>query len=485
MYWDRAAETMDRRDLEHLQLERLNATLQRAAHAPYYRDRHGARGVGPLSSLADLAGLPFTTKADLRDHFPYGFLAVPLDDVVRLHSSSGTTGNPTVIYHTRADIEAWGDLLARCLYMAGVRKHDVFQNMMGYGLFTGGIGFHYGAERLGALTIPIGPGNSKRQLWFMQQFRTSVVHILPSYALRLATLLRRDRHRPAAATWRCASPSSAPSRTPRRRGAASRRSGASRSTTPTASRRCAARGSPSSAPSSTACTSGRTTSFPRSSIPTRDGCSPEGEWGELVLTSLARAATPLIRYRTRDLTRILPGPCACGRTHRRIDRIRGRSDDMLIINGVNLFPMQIERTLMRVPAIGSNYLIEVHEESFMDRLHIKVELRQDAFEGTLAELEHLAARVTDELKAELGRDARGEAAGGRQPAPGRGQGRARGRPAEARRKGGVAWRSTSPCSSRTSPASSSASRACSPTRVSTSAPSRWRARASSAWCGCS
>ncbi len=401
MYWDRAAETMDRRDLERLQLERLNATLQRAAHAPYYRGLHGARGVGPLSSLADLAGLPFTTKADLRDNFPYGFLAVPLDDVVRLHSSSGTTGNPTVIYHTRADIEAWGDLLARCLYMAGVRRNDVFQNMMGYGLFTGGIGFHYGAERLGALTIPIGPGNSKRQLWFMQQFRTSVVHILPSYALRLATFFAEtgiDPRRDLA--LRLAFVGAEPHTEETRRrieevwGIKVYNSyGLSELCGPGVAFEC---------PEQRGMHLWEDHFLPEIIDPETGRVLPEGDWGELVLTSLARAATPLIRYRTRDLTRIVPGPCACGRTHRRIDRIRGRSDDMLIINGVNVFPLQIERTLMREPAIGSNYLIEVHEESFMDRLHIKVELRQDAFEGTLAELEHLAARVTDELKAELG-----------------------------------------------------------------------------------
>jgi phenylacetate-CoA ligase len=401
MYWDRAAETMERRDLERQQLERLNATLQRAAHAPYYRDLHGARGAGPLASIADIAGLPFTTKADLRDHFPYGFLAVPMEEVVRLHSSSGTTGNPTVIYHTRADIEGWADLAARSMYMTGVRKADVFQNMMGYGLFTGGIGLHYGAERLGALTIPIGPGNSKRQLWFMQQFRTTVVHILPSYALRLATFFAEASIDPRKdLALRTAFVGAEPHTEETRRrieqvwGIRVYNSyGLSEMCGPGVAFEC---------PEQNGMHLWEDHFLLEIIDPETGRVLPEGEWGELVLTSLARAATPLVRYRTRDLTRILPGPCPCGRTHRRIDRIRGRSDDMLIINGVNLFPMQIERTLMRVPAIGSNYLIEVHEESFMDRLHIKVELRQDAFQGTLAELEHLSARVTDELKAELG-----------------------------------------------------------------------------------
>ena len=187
MYWSKVIETLDRGTLEHLQLERLNRTLERASLAPFYRERLSGNGFRSLSSLSELSRLPFTTKAELRDAFPYGFLAVPLESIVRLHSSSGTTGNPTVIYHTKEDIEEWQDLVARCMYMAGMRKTDVFQNMMGYGLFTGGIGFHYGAEKLGAMTIPIGPGNSKRQIWFMKEFGTTVIHILPSYALRLAT----------------------------------------------------------------------------------------------------------------------------------------------------------------------------------------------------------------------------------------------------------------------------------------------------------
>ncbi len=187
MYWDKEIETLGRESLERLQLQRLNATLERASRAPFYRDRLGKEGGRSLRSLAELTRLPFTTKAELRDAFPYGFLAAPLSSIVRLHSSSGTTGNPTVIYHTREDIEAWQDLVARCMYMTGMRKTDVFQNMMGYGLFTGGLGFHYGAEKLGALTIPIGPGTSKRQIWFMREFATTVIHILPSYALRLST----------------------------------------------------------------------------------------------------------------------------------------------------------------------------------------------------------------------------------------------------------------------------------------------------------
>ncbi len=399
-YWDVRTETIDRRALERLQLERLNATLDGARRAPWYREKL-ARQPKELQSVDELARLPFTTKQDLRDHFPYGFLAVALEEVVRLHSSSGTTGNPTVIYHTKEDIETWGDLLARCMYMAGMRRHDVFQNMMGYGLFTGGMGFHYGAERLGALTIPIGPGNSKRQLWFMQQFGTTAVHILPSYALRLASFFgelaidpRRDLK------LRMAFVGAEPHTEETRRRIEDvwgirvfNSYGLSEMCGPGVAFEC---------PEQRGMHIWEDQFAVEIIDPDSGAPLPDGEWGELVLTSLARAATPLIRYRTRDLTRILPGPCPCGRTHRRIDRIRGRSDDMLIINGVNVFPMQIERTLMRIPAIGSNYLIEVHEENFMDRLHVKVELRREAFDGTLAEVEKLSARVADELRAELG-----------------------------------------------------------------------------------
>jgi len=401
MHWDREIETMARAELESLQLERLNATLEKAANAPFYRERFGRTGVGRLSSLAELQGLPFTTKADLRDGFPYGFLAVPREEVVRLHSSSGTTGNPTVIYHTQADITRWQDLMARCMYVAGMRRSDVFQNMMGYGLFTGGLGFHYGAEKLGALTIPIGPGNSKRQLWFMQQFRTTAIHILPSYALRLSMFFEEISLDPRKdLSLRIAFVGAEPHTEETRRkieqiyGIAVFNSyGLSEMCGPGVAFECEAQ-------------SGLHVwedSFAVEIVDPETGTRiPEGEWGELVLTSLQREATPLLRFRTRDLTRLVPGRCPCGRAHARIDRIRGRSDDMLIINGVNMFPMQIERTLMRIPGIGHEYLIEVREENYMDKLHVSVELAAEAFGGTLSELESLHARVAEELRNEIG-----------------------------------------------------------------------------------
>jgi phenylacetate-CoA ligase len=395
MYWNRDIETMDRAALGRLQSERLAAAVARAARSPAYAGRVPAPVDGSPRCL------PFTTKDDLRAAFPYGHLAVPRDQVVRLHSSSGTTGNPTVIYHTRADVEAWGDLVARCMYMAGLRSTDVFQNMMGYGLFTGGIGFHYGAERVGAMTIPIGPGNSKRQIWFLKEFRATAMHILPSYALRLATHVQELGMDPRSdLALRMAFVGAEPHTEETRRliettwGIKAFNSyGLSEMCGPGVAFEC---------PEQNGMHIWEDQFLVEIVDPATGEALPDGECGELVLTTLARQGTPLLRYRTRDLTRILPGTCPCGRTHRRIDRIQGRSDDMMIINGVNIFPLQVEQTLLRIPGIGAHYLIEIHEESFMDKLHVSVELAPDAFQGTLFQVETLHARVVAALRDETG-----------------------------------------------------------------------------------
>jgi phenylacetate-CoA ligase len=401
MYWQEEIETLGRKKLEELQAKRLRATLVQASTAPFYAERLKPFLGKTPPAPERISELPFTTKADLRDQFPYGTLAVPLEEVVRLHSSSGTTGNPTVIYHTRKDIEYWQDMLARCMFMAGMRKNDVFQNMMGYGLFTGGIGFHYGAEKLGALTIPIGPGNSKRQIWFMQSFKTTAVHILPSYALRLSTFFGEMKIDPRKdLSLRMAFVGAEP-HTEETRGKIEDIYGIKVYNSYGLSEMCGP-GVAFECPNQSGLHLWEDHFLMEIIDPDTGETLPEGEWGELVLTSLTRTATPLIRYRTRDLTRIIPGVCACGRTHRRIDRIRGRSDDMLIINGVNIFPMQIEQTLMRIPEIGNDYLIEIREQDYMDKLHVSVELKRDTFQGTLSGLEALQTRVTDELKHELG-----------------------------------------------------------------------------------
>ena len=401
MYWNKEIETLDRESLERLQLERLNATLERALHAPFYRQRLGGDGARRLCSLAELTKLPFTTKAELRDAFPYGFLAAPIESIVRLHSSSGTTGNPTVIYHTREDIEAWQDLVARCMYMTGMRRTDVFQNMMGYGLFTGGLGFHYGAEKLGALTIPIGPGTSKRQIWFLREFGTTVMHILPSYALRLSTHVKEQGLDPRTAFKLRMAYIGAEPHTEETRCKIQETWGIKAYNSYGLSEMCGP-GVAFECPEQSGMHIWEDHFLVEIVDPDTGTPLPDGECGELVLTSINKTGTPLLRYRTRDLTRILPGPCPCGRTHRRIDRIRGRSDDMMIINGVNIFPMQIEQTLMRISGIGTNYQIEIHEENYMDKLHVSVELAPDAFQGTLGQVEGLHGRVCAAIREETG-----------------------------------------------------------------------------------
>ena len=401
MYWEKEIETMGRSDLAGLQLDRLNHSLEQARRSPFYGKRFADRAPNNLSGLGDLTTLPFTTKDDLRNAFPYGFLTVDLKEVIRLHSSSGTTGSPTVVFHTAGDIDQWGNLIARCMYTTGVRKHDVFQNMMGYGLFTGGLGFHYGAEKLGVMTIPIGPGNSKRQIWFLKNLKSTVVHILPSYALHLYSFFEELAVDPKKdLTLRIAFIGAEPHSEEIRKKIEDLYNikvynsyGLSEVCGPGVAFECE-------------CQEGlhiwEDHFYPEIIDPDSGEVLPEGERGELVLTTLTRKAMPLVRYRTRDLTRFLPGNCPCGRTHRRIDRITGRSDDMLIINGVNIFPIQIEKTLMTIPEIGHNYLIEIRKENFMDRLQVHVEINEEVFHGTLAELEKLQGNAVAALRAELG-----------------------------------------------------------------------------------
>ncbi|MGE5583140.1 MAG: phenylacetate--CoA ligase family protein [Bacillota bacterium] len=396
MYWEKEWETIETGRLRDYQLEMLNQAVERAMKAPFYQNQ----GLKPVRSLEEVSKLPFTRKQDLRDSFPYGFLTVGLDSAVRLHSSSGTTGNPTVVFHTRADIESWANLVARCMYMTGVRKGDVFQNTMGYGLFTGGLGFHYGAERLGALTIPTGPGNSKRQIWFMQKFGTTVVHILPSYALRLYSNfaeLEIDPKRDL--KLKIFFIGSEPHSDELRKQIESiyglkayNSYGLSEVCGPGVAFEC---------PYQTGMHIWEDYFYVEVVDPKTGEVLPDGEEGELVLTTLRREAMPVIRYRTGDLTRILPGKCQCGRNHRRIDRIKGRADDMLIINGVNIFPIQIEQTIMKIPGVGKNYQIEIHQENYMDKLYVKVEVDREVFEGTLAGLTALQHRITAELQTDL------------------------------------------------------------------------------------
>lgn len=401
-FWDASVEALSRSELDALQLERLKQTVQHASLSPFYRKKLGdvAEHISSLESVSDIRKLPFTTKTDLRNEYPYGFLCVSKDDLVRLHVSSGTTGQATAIFYTRADLETWADLLARCMYMAGARPGDTFQNLTGYGLFTGGLGFHYGAERLGMLTIPAGAGNSKRQIQLMKDFSTSVIHIIPSYALLLMPIMtemgidpRRDL------SLRIAFVGAEPySEEVRRRiedfyGIHVFNSyGLSELNGPGVAFEC---------PEQTGMHVWEDAYLVEIIDPHTLEPVPDGVYGELVLTSIKREGMPILRYRTKDLTRIIPGDCRCGRVHRRLDRMQGRSDDMFIIKGVNIFPVQVEQVLMNIPEVGNNYVIVLRQENSIDTMIVRVEVNDRIFVEDMRQLQRIQKKIAHELRGEL------------------------------------------------------------------------------------
>jgi len=402
MYWEEDIETMPREKLEDLQLERLRKSVARASASRFYGDLFRKIGLDPdgITSLDDLRKIPFTTKDDLRDHWPYGFLAVPRDDLVRMHSSSGTTGRATVIFHTQSDINGWTNIVARSMYMTGMRRSDVFQHMMTYGLFTGGLGFHYGAEKVGALIIPAGSGNSKRQIQLMQDFGTTAIHVIPSYALHLTSVFeevgvdpRRDTK--LAIAFLGAEPHSEKTRKKIEEfyGLKAFNSyGLSEMDGPGVAFEC---------PNQMGMHVWEDNFIMEIIDPDTLEPVPEGEEGELVMTTLLRGGMPILRYRTKDLTRIVPGPCECGRVHRRIERIKGRTDDMLILKGVNIFPIQIEKRLMDIPGVGTNFLIILEREGFNDLMIVRVEVGKEFFSGDLKQLEALRRRIVEELRSDI------------------------------------------------------------------------------------
>ena len=388
---------MSRADLEKLQVERLNKTLEQAAKSPFYSKTLKGK---KISKIEDIRDLPFTTKNDLRNNFPYGFLSVDQKEVVRLHSSSGTTGNPTVIFHTKHDLNSWANLMARCLYAAGVRDTDVFQNMSGYGLFTGGLGFQYGIEHLGCLSIPAGAGNSLRQIKLMQDYGTTVGHAIPSYLKRLYDVFLECGLDPKKDTKLHTLVIGAEPHTDEQRrrieemfGVKAYNSfGLSEMNGPGVAFECTYQ-------------DGMHVWEDAYIVEIVDPETmqpvPDGEYGELVMTTLDRVAMPLIRYRTRDLTRFIVGECKCGRTHRRLDRISGRSDDMFIVKGCNIFPMQVEGILMKFKEISSNYLITLDTKSDNDVMIVEVELNGDEFVGDINFLANLNQKITNELRDEI------------------------------------------------------------------------------------
>ena len=360
-----------------------------------FQPRQHGRRMGAQDLFVSHAA--FTTAADLRENYPDGLLAVPREEVLRLHTSSGTTGKPKALFFSRRDVDNAAELIARAFCMTGVTRRDVFQNMMSYGLFTGGLVMHYGAEKMGCMVIPSGPGTSERQLLLMQDFGTTVIHVTPSYAFYFADFLEKKGIDP-------------------RKDLALRKAfvGAEPYTEETRRKIEAALGidvynsyglTEMNGPGVAFECEGKSgmhvweDNFVLEIInPATGEPVSDGQTGELVLTSINREAMPLLRYRTRDLTSIIPGPCACGRTHRRIRRIAGRSDDMLIVRGVNIFPQQIERVLMSMPQIGRNYVIQLEG---LDEMTVKVELSPSGFDGQVGHLTELQNEVVEKLRAEL------------------------------------------------------------------------------------
>jgi len=401
-FWNREAETMDRGALEALQLNRLKTLVAHALKTPFYQKRLARAGIGgpdDIRSLADLQRIPFTVKDDLRQNFPTGLLAVDMEEVVRIHSSSGTTGIPTVIYLTAEDMNAWTDLLARSITATGCTRKDVFQNMMSYGLFTGGLGLHYGAERVGMTVIPVGGGNTQRQVQLMKDFKTSVIHVTPSYLLHIHSRLGEFNVKPSDLHLKKAFLGAEPySENTRLKlqdlfGIDAYNSyGLSEMNGPSVAFECVYKQD---------MHVWEDAYIIEIIDPATGQPVPDGQKGEVVLTNLVRHAMPLMRYRTRDLAFIHTEPCPCGRTHRRLSRIQGRTDDMLIINGVNVFPSQIEEVIMAIPEVGTNYMIHLTKSGSLDRLSVKVEIYSKMFTGDLNALDALKAKIRDRLKASI------------------------------------------------------------------------------------
>jgi phenylacetate-CoA ligase len=401
--FDREAETMPRHNLAALQLRRLKKSLAYAYRkVPHVAHKFEAAGVTPetLGSLADVARFPFTEKTDLRETYPFGLFAAPREQVLRLHASSGTTGKPTVVGYTRADLDLWSDLMARTLACAGARPGDMVHNAYGYGLFTGGLGFHYGAERLGCTVVPMSGGGTERQVMLMRDFGAAILCATPSYALNIAEVAAGMRVDIAQLPLRYGAFGAEPWSEPMRRDLERRLGikavdiyGLSEILGPGVAAEChvAQDG-----------LHGWEDHFLFEVVdPERLEPVPMGQAGELVITTLTKEALPMVRYRTRDITRLSDELCACGRTHVRIMRVTGRNDDMLIIRGVNVYPSQIEAVLVGFPGLGPHYQIALTRDGPLDTMTVEVERAPDA-PGDGAACAKLAADVQHRLKSMIG-----------------------------------------------------------------------------------
>ena len=406
MIWAKE-ETLSREEMSSLQLSRLKETVKRVYEkVPAYRQKMIDKGVTPddIKTLKDLAKLPFVTKADLRDNYPFGLFAVPKTDLVRIHASSGTTGKPTVVGYTKKDLDVWTECVTRIAVAGGANPEDISQICFGYGMFTGAFGLHYGLEKLGATIVPSSTGNSEKQIMFMQDFGTTLIVATPSYALRLAEVANQMGIDPKSLSVKKALVGSE-MLTDAMRDAMHKawgddilvtsNYGMSELMGPGVSGEC-----------EYACGMHINEDFfiPEIIDPVTEEVLPAGEKGELVVTCISKEGLPLIRYRTKDITRLIYEPCKCGRTTVRMENLSGRSDDMLKIRGVNVFPSQIEEVVLSVEELGPHYEIIVTRKDFSDRLEICVELLNPT--DTFSELERITAKVKNKLKTVLGLDAK-------------------------------------------------------------------------------
>ncbi|MDS1030472.1 phenylacetate--CoA ligase [Bacillota bacterium LX-D] len=403
LYWNEKIETMTRDELQELQLERLQQTVERSYYnVPHYRKAMQDIGLEPgdIKSLDDLSKLQFTYKSDLRDNYPYGMFAVPLSEVVRIHSTSGTTGKPTVVGYTRNDINTWSELMARALTCAGASKNDVIHNAYGYGLFTGGLGFHYGAEKVGASVIPISGGNSKRQVMIMRDYGSTILTCTPSYAVNIAEVLEEMGLTAADLKLKAGIFGAEPWSNNMRKNIEEKLGiialdiyGLSEIIGPGVAIEC---------PEKNGLHIFEDHFIPEIIDPETGDVLPYGSVGELVFTSLTKEALPMLRYRTRDITSLTLEKCPCGRTHVKMQRVSGRTDDMLIIRGVNVFPSQIESVLLQAGLVEPHYLIIVDRVKNLDTIEVQVEVSPTLFSDKIRKLEELGRKIEADMVSMLG-----------------------------------------------------------------------------------
>ena len=403
MMWNKAIETMDRRELDALQTERLIKTVNRVYQsvAPYREamDKAGVRP-GDIRSLADLRYLPFTNKTDLRDYYPNSLFAVPMSDIVRIHASSGTTGKPIVVGYTQNDVDNWANIVARCMCCAGGTKEDIIQVSYGYGLFTGGLGAHYGAERLGATVIPTSGGNTQRQIMMMQDLKTTMIACTPSYALLIAETLQEMGVEKGSLALKAGVFGAEPWTEEMRKQIEDMLGidaydiyGLSEIVGPGVAMECSEKHG---------MHVWEDHFIPEIINPETGEPLPLGEKGELVFTTITKEGIPMLRYRTHDLTSLIAEPCACGRTHVRMNKVLGRTDDMLIIRGVNVFPSQVEAALVGLEGIAPHYMLVVDRIGSLDILEVQVEISEEMFSDAVRDIESLSKKITQKLTQALG-----------------------------------------------------------------------------------